>query len=83
MFGHAALSQTHKIRLGRFKTRRPHHYLSYQTDIRKFWRWPKTFTSREILALEIRDIEFDDHGAVMIVRRGKTGDRRARLIEST
>jgi len=35
----------------------------------------------EILNLRLRDVEFDTHGAVIIVK-GKTGMRRIRLIES-
>lgn len=35
----------------------------------------------ELLGLRIRDIEFDNHGGVILVR-GKTGMRRIRLIES-
>ena len=44
--------------------------------------WDSGARPGEILGLRIRDIEFDDYGAVMIVRQGKTGDRRVRLIES-
>jgi len=35
----------------------------------------------ELLGLRIRDVEFDDYGAVLRVR-GKTGFRRIRLVES-
>ncbi len=44
--------------------------------------WDSGARPGEILALRIHDIEFDEYGAVMIIRRGKTGDRRVRLIES-
>jgi len=43
--------------------------------------WDSGARTGEILALKIRDIEFDEFGAVMIIRRGKTGGRRVRLIE--
>jgi len=35
----------------------------------------------ELLGMKIKDVEFDRHGAVIVVR-GKTGARRIRLIES-
>jgi integrase len=35
----------------------------------------------EILSLKIRNVEFDNNGAVLIVN-GKTGQRRVRLIHS-
>jgi len=44
--------------------------------------WDSGARPGEILALRIRDIEFDRYGAVVTIRRGKTGDRRVRLIES-
>jgi integrase/ribosomal protein L40E len=44
--------------------------------------WDSGARPGEILSLRIRDIEFDEYGAVMTIRRGKTGDRRVRLIES-
>jgi len=45
--------------------------------------WDSGARPGEVLSRRIRDVEFDKYGAVMIVRRGKTGDRRVRLIEST
>jgi len=44
--------------------------------------WDSGARPGEILSLRIRDIEFDGYGAVMTIRRDKTGDRRVRLIES-
>jgi site-specific recombinase XerD len=35
----------------------------------------------EILGIKIRDVEFDQFGAVLHLNRGKTGERRVRLIE--
>src|SRR3990170_1809035 len=35
----------------------------------------------EILSLRIRNVQFDDYGAALIVN-GKTGDRRVRIILS-
>ena len=35
----------------------------------------------ELLSLRLRDIEFDHYGAIIVVK-GKTGERRIRLIES-
>lgn len=35
----------------------------------------------EILSLRVRNVQFDDHGAVLLVS-GKTGDRRVRVIAS-
>jgi len=36
----------------------------------------------EILGTKIKDVEFDQFGAVFYLNRGKTGERRVRLIES-
>jgi len=44
--------------------------------------WDSGARPGEILSRRLRDVEFDEYGAVMIVRHGKTGDRRIRLIES-
>jgi site-specific recombinase XerD len=35
----------------------------------------------ELLSLKIKDVRFDDYGAILLVS-GKTGDRRVRIIES-
>jgi len=45
--------------------------------------WDSGARPSEVLSRKIGDVEFDRYGAVMKIRRGKTGDRRVRLIEST
>jgi integrase len=37
----------------------------------------------EFLALKIKDIQFDQYGAVLIIPNGKTGSRRVRIVNST
>jgi len=36
----------------------------------------------EFLSLRVKDVIFDDYGAVLIIHKGKTGARRRRLIDS-
>ena len=61
------------------------HYLAaaptYETRLSKT-AYESACRPHEFLGLRKSDIAFDDYGAILYVRKGKTGARRIRVVEA-